>query len=246
MKSSGATRRPSPSSGLWPDSEPASADPSAVAPEFPYSGCVTRSLEALARRGLRFGTVYADPPWAYQNTAARGAAEDHYRTMTLTDICGLAVPELLAPKAHLHLWTTAVFLPDAFEVIRAWGFTYKSCFVWVKPLIGCGNYWRLAHEFLLLGVRGRTPFRDKSERSWQEMSRGRHSGKPERLRSVIERVSPGPYLELFGRKPVDGWVVFGDTIERGLFDLDIHELEETSGTTVVTRPPEGGESGGHP
>ena len=56
------------------------------------------------------------------------------------------------------------------------------------------------------------------------MSRGRHSGKPETVRAIIERVSPGPYLELFGRKPIDGWVVFGDTIERGLFDLDIPDL----------------------
>ena len=240
MKSSGATRRPSPTSGLWPDSEPARAagpTPAELAPADPFAGCVTRSLEAVARRGLRFGTVYADPPWAYRNRAARGAAEDHYRTMTLADICALPVPALLAPQAHLQLWTTAAFLEDAFAVIRAWGFTYKSGFVWVKPLIGGGNYWRLAHEFLLLGVRGRTPFRDRTERSWRELPRGRHSGKPERVRTIIARVSPGPYLELFGRKPVDGWVVFGDAIERGLFDLDIPDLDG---------PPTGGRSGGQP
>jgi N6-adenosine-specific RNA methylase IME4 len=205
---------------------------------------VTRNLEALAARGLKFGTVYADPPWAYQNTAARGAAEDHYRTMTLDDICGLAVPKLVAPRAHLHLWTTTAFLCDAFSVIRAWGFTYKSCFVWVKPLIGCGNYWRLAHEFLLLGVRGRTPFRDKRQRSWRELSRGRHSGKPETVRSIIEQVSPGPRLELFGRKPMDGWVVFGDTIDRGLFDLDIPDLDGTPFDAATPPPRDGGESGG--
>lgn len=90
--------------------------------------------------------------------------------------------------------------------------------------------------------RGRRPFRDKTQRSWQELTRGRHSGKPERLRSIIEAVSPGPYLELFGRKPAPGWVVFGDTIERGLFDLDIPDLDK--GCTPDTRPPEGGESGG--
>ncbi len=201
---------------------------------------------ALAARGMKFGTVYADPPWAYQNTVTRGAAEDHYRTMSLEDICGLAVPKLVAARAHLHLWTTTAFLNDAFAVIPAWGFTYKSCFVWVKPLIGCGNYWRLAHEFLLLGVRGRTPFRDKRQRSWQEFSRGRHCGKPERLRSIIERVSPGPYLELFGRKPVDGWVVFGDTIDRGLFDLDIPDLDKACHDAATTPPPDGGEREGQP
>jgi N6-adenosine-specific RNA methylase IME4 len=224
MRSSGATGRPSTTSALWPGSEPAAE------PVSPYSGCVTRDLLALVRRGLSFGTVYADPPWPYQNRAARGAAEDHYRTMSLDDICGLAVPQLVGARAHLHLWATAGFLAEAFEVIRAWGFTYKSCFVWAKPTVGCGNYWRLAHELLLLGVRGRTPFRSKRERSWQELRRGRHSGKPERLRTIIERVSPGPYLELFGRKPIDGWVVFGDTIERGLFDLDVPDLDRGEGS----------------
>jgi N6-adenosine-specific RNA methylase IME4 len=220
MRSSGEKRRASQTSSLWPGCEA-----NGESAESPYAGCVARSLEALVARGLRFGTIYADPPWAYENTAARGAAEDHYRTLTLEQICGLAVPQLALPRAHLHLWTTTSFLNDAFSVITAWGFTYKSCFVWVKPVIGCGNYWRLAHEFLLLGVRGRVPFRDRRQRSWLELRRGRHSGKPERIRDVIERVSPGPYLELFGRKPAGGWVVFGDAIERGLFDLDTPALE---------------------
>ncbi len=230
----------------WPGSERPSADGAAAEPRSPFDGCVARNLEALALRGLRFGTVYADPPWQYQNRAARGAAENHYRTMTLDELCGLPVPQLLAPRAHLHLWTTSSFLVDAFTVIRAWDFTYKSCFVWVKPLIGCGNYWRLAHDFLLLGVRGRSPFRDKTQRSWRELPRGRHSGKPERLRSIIERVSPGPYLELFGRRPADGWVVFGDTIERGLFDLDIPDLDLNTPETRSVPSPHGGVSGGRP
>jgi N6-adenosine-specific RNA methylase IME4 len=164
--------------------------------------------------------------------------------MSLEDICGLPVQKLLAPRAHLHLWTTSAFLVDAFSVIRDWGFTYKSSFVWVKPLIGCGNYWRLAHEFLLLGARGRAPFRDKTQRSWLELSRGRHSGKPERLRSIIERVSPGPYLEFFGRKPVDGWVVFGDRIERSLFDLDVPELGIARPAEPAIQPALCSESGG--
>jgi N6-adenosine-specific RNA methylase IME4 len=244
MRSSGATPRPSKTSTLWPTSEPA-GEAAPTNPESPFAGCVTRNLAALSARGLRFGTVYADPPWAYQNTAARGAAENHYRTMSLDDICRLPVPSISAARAHLHLWTTTAFLSDAFAVIRAWDFTYKSCFVWVKPLIGCGNYWRLAHEFLLLGVRGRTPFRDKTERSWRELTRGRHSGKPERVREIIERVSPGPYLELFGRKPVAGWVVFGDAIERSLFDLDIPNLDATAKDAANTELLETGESGGH-
>lgn len=242
MRSSGEKRPPSPTSSLWPGSEPAGRRPDAPA-ETVFAGCVTNNLDALVARGLRFGTIYADPPWAYSNTAARGAAEGHYRTMTLDAIRGLPLPQLALPRAHLHLWATTSFLHDAFSIIRAWGFTYKSCFVWVKPVIRCGNYWRLAHEFLLLGVRGRTPFRDRRQRSWLELVRSRHSRKPERVRDIVERVSPGPYLELFGRKPASGWVVFGDSIERGLFDLDVMALEGLN-SHLEPQPPAGGESGG--
>ena len=103
MKSSGTTRRPSLTSSLCPGSEPTGAEP----PAERYASGVTRSLEALAGRWLQFGTVYADPPWGYRNRASRGAAENHYRTMTLDEVCGLPVGPLLAPRAHLHLWTTA-------------------------------------------------------------------------------------------------------------------------------------------
>lgn len=242
MRSSGEKRPPSPTSSLWPGSEPDGGRPDAPV-ESAFAGCVTNNLDALVARGLRFGAIYADPPWAYENTAARGAAEGHYRTMTLDAIRGLPVPKLALPRAHLHLWTTTSFLHEAFSIIRAWGFTYKSCFVWVKPVIGCGNYWRLAHEFLLRGVRGRTPFRDRRQRSWLELVRSRHSRKPERVRDIVERVSPGPYLELFGRNPTSGWVVFGDSIERGLFDLDVPALESDT-THRQPTPPVGGESGG--
>jgi N6-adenosine-specific RNA methylase IME4 len=187
-------------------------------------GLITGDLAAIALRGMRFRTVYADPPWRYANRAARGAAENHYRTMTVEQIAALPVADLVTGNAHLHLWTTNAFLFEAKAVIDAWGFRYRSSFVWVKPLIGCGNYWRLAHEFLLLGVRGRCPFRDKTQRSWQEFRRSAHSAKPERIRDLVERVSPGPYLELFGRRPSHGWVVWGNQIERSLFDLDIPEL----------------------
>jgi N6-adenosine-specific RNA methylase IME4 len=79
--------------------------------------------------------------------------------------------------------------------------------VWVKPQMGTGNYWRVSHEFLLLGVRGGCAFLDGSKRSWLQAKRKRHSAKPAAVRKLIEQVSPGPRLELFGRAPVDGWTV---------------------------------------
>jgi N6-adenosine-specific RNA methylase IME4 len=82
-----------------------------------------------------------------------------------------------------------------------------------------GNYWRVSHEFLLLGVRGKLRFRDRTMRSWLQCRRRIHSRKPEAIRLLIERVSPGPYLELFGRVEVrePGWTVFGNEVERRLF-----------------------------
>ncbi len=185
-----------------------------------------RDLSVLVARGVRFSTIYADPPWRYENTAARGAAERHYRTMTVEEIAALPVVQLAADCCHLHLWTTAAFLFDARAVLDAWGFEYKGVFVWTKPQVGCGNYWRNGCEFLLLGVRGGLAFQDRSVANWVTADRGNHSVKPEAVRRLVERVSPPPYLELFGRRPAHGWAVYGDHITRGLFDEDILDLAE--------------------
>lgn len=173
---------------------------------------VIADLAELVGEGRRFATVYADPPWRYANSGTRGAAGRHYRTMTIDEIAAMPVARLAADRAHCHLWTTTSFLPAALDVLRAWGFTYKSQLIWAKPTLGMGNYWRVSHEILLLGVRGGLPFADRSCRSWFEAPRGRHSEKPWRVRNRIERVSPRPYLELFGRELVEGWTVFGNQV----------------------------------
>lgn len=180
---------------------------------------MVRDLGILLQQGARFRTIYADPPWPYSNTAARGAAENHYRTMTIEAIVREPIKQLVEEQAHLHLWTTNSFLQEAFEVIRAWGFRYKSCLVWIKPQLGIGNYWRISHEYLLLGVKGSLRFLDRTCRSWLMARRTRHSRKPFAFREMIERVSPGPYLELYGREeqPDSDWTVYGNQIERGLF-----------------------------
>jgi len=176
--------------------------------------CTAADLDGLVDAGQRFGCVYADPPWPYHNEATRGAARKHYPSMELDDIAELPVAKLAAKSSHLHLWTTSSFLLEAREVLEAWGFEYKSSFVWVKPGLGTGNYWRVSHEILLLGVRGSCPFRDRSRRSWMEQPRELHSVKPSRVRRLIEQVSPGPYLELFARTAAPGWVSWGAEIPR--------------------------------
>lgn len=187
----------------------------------PLEGVVF-DLQDLINEEKVFGTIYADPPWPYQNQATRSSTSGVYKPgewqLSLEDLCNLPIPQLTTEKAHLHLWTTNAFLFDAKTVLEAWGFEYKSVFVWVKPQLGIGNYWRLSHEFLLLGVKGGQRFRDMSQRSWQELPRGKHSQKPEEIAEIICKVSPGPFLELFARRGRIGWVVWGNEIKRTLFD----------------------------
>jgi len=182
-------------------------------------GTVVTSLTQLTIEGRKFSTIYADPPWPYQNVASRAAAVNHYPTMPLEDICREPVRELVEKDAHLHLWTTNAFLRDAFTVIDAWGFKFKSCLIWTKGDIGMGNYWRVSHEFLLLGVRGSCTFRDRTLPSWIHADRTSHSRKPGMVRSLIERASPGPYLELYGREelPNSAWTVYGNEVEPRFF-----------------------------
>jgi N6-adenosine-specific RNA methylase IME4 len=177
-------------------------------------------LESLISEGKKFGCIYADPPWRYGNQGTRAATDNHYPTMSPEEIAALPIEQLAAENAHLHLWTTNAFLFDCQRIIEAWGFTYKSCFVWVKSQMGIGNYWRVSHEFMLLAVRGDCPFLDRSQMSWMEIPRSSHSAKPDKIREAVEKVSPGPRLELFGRSIVKGWTVWGNQIERTMFQME--------------------------
>lgn len=183
------------------------------------AGRTVRSLKELVDQGQKFSTIYADPPWAYENEASRAAAVNHYPTMSVAEICAEPLGELAEENAHLHLWTPNGFLREAFDVIDSWGFEFKSCFVWVKDELGMGNYWRVSHEFLLLGVRGALTFRDRTLPSWIQARRTLHSRKPGVIRTLIERVSPGPYLELYGREELhdSAWTVYGNQVESRLF-----------------------------
>lgn len=139
--------------------------------------------------------------------------------MSLAEIEAELVEQLAAANAHLQLWTTNAFLREAFRVVEAWGIQYKSCLIWVKGDLGIGNYWRVSHEYLLLGVRGSLTFRDRTLPSWIQADRTVHSRRPALVRTLIERVSAGPYLELYGReeRPDSAWTVYGNQLERRFF-----------------------------
>ena len=184
----------------------------AAKPKTVEGGEIVADLAELQEGDKRFACIYADPPWQYDNRGTRASADKHYPTMSVEEICALPITELAADNAHLHLWATNGFLFEAPRVMEAWGFQYKSCLIWVKPQMGIGNYWRVSHEFLLLGVRGSCKFRNKSAMSWVRANRTRHSRKPEKVRKLVEKVSHGPYLELFARQAAKGWTAYGNEL----------------------------------
>lgn len=189
-------------------------------------GGLVDDLQKFIATGYRVGTIYADPPWLYDNQVTRSAASSQYYGMTFTELCDLPVGDLAWADAHLHVWTTNGFLRECLDLIEAWGFEFKSTFVWVKPDPGIGNYWRNSHEFLLTAVRGdATRFADHNLRSWFECKRGRHSGKPEQVRDFIERASPKPWIELFARHPAPNWLSWGHEIRDSLLAQGLDTIE---------------------
>ena len=159
-----------------------------------------------------FATILVDPPWPLQG------GEKHYRTMSLARIKALPVGQLAARDAHLWLWTTNALLPRAYEVAEAWGFTVRSPLTWVKFRLGLGGRYQLrnATEQLLFCTRGRAPLGSRSQPTWFNAPVTEHSRKPAEQFAIIERVSPGPYLELFARRRPESnqpWAVWGDQVD---------------------------------
>lgn len=174
----------------------------------------------------RFNVIYADPPWNFETYSDNGkgrSAEQHYSTMTAADICALPVSDLAAKDAVLMLWATFPRLPDAFEVITAWGFTYKTVgFTWVKQnrrgfgfFTGMGYHTRSNAEICLLASRGRGLSRVDSTVLQLVVEPVReHSRKPAVVRRRIERLyGDVPRIELFARQQPDGWAAWGNQVE---------------------------------
>lgn len=170
----------------------------------------------------QFRIVYADPPWAYSDSGvivssdAYGRAERHYPTMTIAELCAMPVIEIVADDAVLFLWVTSPLLAECWPVIEAWGFQYKTSMVWDKCAHNFGHYVSVRHEFLLICTRGScTPDQPvpMPDSVVVEPRSDEHSEKPESFRGLIERLYPlGRRLELFGRRPVDGWTVYGNQL----------------------------------
>jgi N6-adenosine-specific RNA methylase IME4 len=172
----------------------------------------------------RFATILADPPWQFTNKTGKIAPEHkrlaRYRTLALDEIKALPVPGIATQRAHLYLWCPNALLPQGLEVMKAWGFTYKSNIVWHKVRKdggsdgrGVGFYFRNVTELILFGVRGknaRTLAPGRRQVNLLATRKREHSRKPDEQYEIIESCSPGPFLELFARGTRKNWAMWGN------------------------------------
>ena len=175
---------------------------------------LNEAAPALSALPSRYALLYADPPWRYDfAVSSNREIENQYPTMDIEDICSLPVPEITADDAVLFLWATSPKLTESLRVMQSWGFTYKTCMVWVKDKIGMGYYARQRHEILLIGTRGHLPTPEPSTRPDSVITapRGKHSAKPVEAYELLEAMYPGAAkVEIFCRSPRDGWHVWGN------------------------------------
>lgn len=160
----------------------------------------------------KYKTIMADPPLDINQKGHRGAGM-HYDLMTLEQIKAMPVEDLAEENAHLWLWTYPSALRQSYDILETWGFTPRSVFTWIKPRLGLGNYLRNATEHVIFGTRGKAPVLYKAQPNWLFAPVQDHSHKPEEQYAIIERVSPGPYLELFARRRQPGWDCWGNEID---------------------------------
>lgn len=162
----------------------------------------------------RYSVVYADPPWSFGAASVSGGADQHYATMSQEDICALPVRDHVTRAAALFLWAPNSHVPEALEVMRAWGFSYKTYAVWVKDkaIRSLGYHFRARHETLLYGTRGDLiPESARRPSSVIEAPVAEHSRKPDCVYRMIEKMYPGMrYLEMFARGAKrKGWKTYG-------------------------------------
>jgi len=184
--------------------------------------------ESKSQAGImeKYSIIYADPPWTFKTYSDKGkgrSAEQHYHCMTKEDIQALDVQSICKDDAVLFLWVTYPCLEEGLELIKAWGFKYKTCaFSWVKlnkksdtPFTGMGYYTRANNEICLLATKGKgLPRVSKAVKQIVIEKIGRHSEKPDTVRHrIVELFGDVKRLEMFARTKSDGWDTWGDEVE---------------------------------
>lgn len=180
---------------------------------------------------LNFGCVLADPPWSFSNWSEAGERKNpnqHYPCATTEDIArigrDLGLDFVCAPDCGLMMWATAPMLPQALDVMRGWGFGFKTAGAWHKrtpngrTAFGTGYWLRSSAEFFLIGTRGRPGPKARNARNLIDAPTREHSRKPDEIYRRIERYAAGPYLELFARQQWPGWDAAGNEAETFMAD----------------------------
>jgi N6-adenosine-specific RNA methylase IME4 len=202
--------------------------------------------------GRKFKTILADPPWQFQNKTGKVAPEhrrlSRYGTMTLDEIKLLPVSQVSDETSHLYMWVPNALLPEGIEVLRAWGFKYKSNIIWHKIRKdggsdgrGVGFYFRNVTEMILFGVRGknaRTLPPGRTQVNYLATRKREHSRKPDEQYEIIQNCSPGPYLEMFARGTRAGWAIWGDQADDSYapsWDTYAHHSQAHRGGGQVSR-----------
>lgn len=192
--------------------------------------------------GSVFRCIVADPPWDVRTLASPGSAgfgsQDGYLrnqplaypTMSVEEIAALPIPA--DDNAHLYVWTINKYIRETYDIARAWGFEPSMLLYWLKQPMGLGHGGAFSPcvEPILFARRGKLPHKTRIDRNWWGWPRGRHSAKPEEFQTIVEQVSPGPYLEMFARRKRPGWHSWGNEIEPDVrIDTPNTEREGTPG-----------------
>lgn len=160
----------------------------------------------------KYQIIYADPAWEYRHCASNSRKiENQYPTMKLEEIKKLDLP--IDDNAILYLWTTSPKITEALEVMGTWGFDYRTSLIWDKQVMGMGYWFRIQHEILLVGVKGKmSPPKPKDRiSSIIRSNRRQHSRKPDIIRTLINKWYPNyNKLEVFARHKFEGWDCWGN------------------------------------
>jgi N6-adenosine-specific RNA methylase IME4 len=202
----------------------------------PYSRHAQREQDRRNTLRHSFATVVIDPPWPYPEgfNGFGNRRELPYGAMTIDDIQDLKVTSLLKREGYLFMWTTNKYLGPAFDILSAWGLTYRQTLTWCKPEVGgLGGMFGTNTEFILVGQKIKPGTnahgaRTKGKRlptSWFEWPRREHSQKPEEFYDILEQVAPPPYADVFARRMRLGWKSFGDEVDGRDIRLTFAEIE---------------------
>jgi N6-adenosine-specific RNA methylase IME4 len=163
---------------------------------------------------MKYKTILIDPPWSYSDKLSPRHGRCPYPVMSMDSILRMPIPNLSDEGCHIYLWTTNSFLHDAFHLLKAWGYNYKTAITWFKPnYLGLGHYWRNNTEHCLFATYGKSQVLRKDIWNAIVAPKRNHSSKPIEFYGLVEEMSPQPRLEIFARSKREGWDVWGNEVE---------------------------------